>query len=66
MQQIKINTKLAKELMFYLTDSHSAYLELAQRKKSIVQRIKCAEEAKRCRLHYKNVMQFARLSTVQH
>lgn len=60
---IKVNLRKANELMFYFKDSHDAYLTLAKRATTIVQRVKHAEKAKLCRLYYKNASDFAHAKT---
>ncbi|HDR1858543.1 hypothetical protein ACFGYG_04760 [Pasteurella multocida] len=58
---IKVNVNKANELMFYLKDSHDAFLTLAKRAETKSQRIMHAENAKKCRQYYKNAADFSRL-----
>lgn len=53
---IKINVRKVQEILFYLADSHDAYLQLAKRQGE--NRLQHFKNAQRCRKHYMQVRQF--------
>lgn len=56
----KINISKVKEILFYLRDSHEAYLQLAKR--HCQNRFIYFQAAQRCRKHYAQVRQFLQVA----